>query len=128
MNAMGIAGAVLACGAGCFSSAPRGHVPDHPVVVPVRSPDVQAGPARSSALPIVILVFRDHTITVYAGETEPRYTIATSDGHVLAIELSAAELKDRHPDIYETYESSIAGSGVSLDASLGDPESSFAPR
>ena len=71
-------------------------------------------PPKPGAAPIVIVKGREHTITIHSG---PRFTVATNDGKVLANQLSTAEIRQKLPEIYKTYESSFAGGAGHLDAS-----------
>jgi hypothetical protein len=59
---------------------------------------------------------RKHTIIIYSAPAGPRFTVQRMDGFVIAAALSADEMRERHPDIYETYKSTFAGGASSLDA------------
>jgi len=41
----------------------------------------------------------DRVVTLWAGE-QPRYTVRTKDGKLLADKITAAELRSRYPDLY----------------------------
>jgi hypothetical protein len=73
-----------------------------------------------AALPVIgQLRSSKHHIIIYAFEDGPRFTVATPQGTVIATVLSADEMRVRHPEIFEMYKSTFAGSGGYLDASAG---------
>lgn len=63
--------------------------------------DARSQAGSSVAKAIVILQTRENRITIFSGEGEFRYTVATENGILLADRLSAAELKGRFPDLYD---------------------------
>ncbi len=70
-------------------------------------------------LPVVgELRSRKHTIIIYSAPAGPRFTVHGTDGLVIATALTADEMRERHPDIYETYKSTFAQGNSSLDASV----------
>jgi hypothetical protein len=50
---------------------------------------------------ILVLQTREHRITVFSGDQELRYSVATDHGFALAENLSASDLKGRFPELYE---------------------------
>ncbi|HUK82306.1 MAG TPA: hypothetical protein VLZ12_06705 [Verrucomicrobiae bacterium] len=42
---------------------------------------------------------KDRVVTLYAGR-QPRYTVRTKGGKVLANKITASELRERYPDLY----------------------------
>jgi hypothetical protein len=50
---------------------------------------------------ILVLQTREHRITVFSGDQELRYSVATDHGFALAEDLSASDLKGRFPELYE---------------------------
>ncbi len=65
---------------------------------------------------------REATIRIEAG---PRFSVFGSDGSPVAMSLSKAEFRRMLPDLYEAYESAVAGrdSGVTvIDASANPPQ------
>ncbi|GEM_PF-5885486 len=61
---------------------------------------------------------REHTIIIYAGATEPRFTVQGKDGTVIAAALTGDEMRERHPAIYQTYRSTFARNNHFLDAGV----------
>jgi hypothetical protein len=50
---------------------------------------------------ILVLQTKEHRITVFSGEQELRYSVATDHGFALAEDLTASDLKGRFPELYE---------------------------
>ena len=55
---------------------------------------------------IVYIKTRNEIVTIYSGQTEPLYKVATKDGKVLGQYLSDKELRENLPDIYYLLKSS----------------------
>ena len=60
---------------------------------------------------IVTLLSQKGSVTVYASEAGPLFTIADNDGNIEAEALSYVELEDQYPDYYRALRSSIAADG-----------------
>lgn len=107
---------------GC-SSAPsqdrtvgRSEEPPAPAVASaVKSDEPEAA---VSGTPIGSLQGRKHTLTFYSTPEGPRFSVSTLDGDVLGEQMSVDQLRAQLPDVYETFKSSIAGTGGNMDASL----------
>jgi hypothetical protein len=57
---------------------------------------------------ITRLLLRDRVITITSAQSELRYSVETSDGQVLAHDLTEAQLEARHPDLYQQIRPAIA--------------------
>ena len=82
----------------------------------LRAPGGEALPSLGS------LRTRDTTIRIEAG---PRFSVFGSDGSPVARSLSKAQFRRMLPDLYEAYESAVAGrdSGIIvIDASANTPQ------
>lgn len=53
------------------------------------------------------LQLRDRRLTMSANNGETRFTVRGSDGRVVAADLTLAELRSRHPDLFEVYSTSL---------------------
>ena len=72
----------------------------------------QAPETPSVGRSIVVLQTRDYRVTIFSGQQEPRYSIATDHGIALADNLSASDLQGRFPELHEII-MGIAWAGVS---------------
>lgn len=73
-------------------------------------PGCQSAPRRAAESPSVAAVtleLRSHRITLHVGYDDTRYSVATSDGEVLAQLATRAELKASQPELYELVRSAI---------------------
>ncbi len=83
-----------------------------------RSPDavesdaVRVAPPEPELPVITILQTRDHEVTVYAADTELRFTVAASGGVVLATMLDQREFRASFPGLYQRYDRAFAGERV----------------
>ena len=60
---------------------------------------------------IVFIKGRNRTLTVHTGH---RFSVSSNDGKTLAAEVSAVELRNRYPQLYEFYRSSYAEAWAGL--------------
>jgi hypothetical protein len=70
-----------------------------------------AGDARNELVPIGQLKGRQHTLMIYSSQDGPRFTVVAADGTVMAEQLSVDQLRAQLPEVYESFETTIAGSG-----------------
>jgi hypothetical protein len=120
MRTFALGNLILVCLAGCAAKTP----PAQPVARtggetgPGAATPVSAAPAAEPVPAFSIGSFkgRDHTVTIESAADGPRFTVKTNDGQVLGTRLTAEELQAKLPEVYESFKSSIAGSGH-LDAS-----------
>ena len=57
-------------------------------------------------------------------EAGGRFSILAPDGNVVALSLSKSEFQDKFPQLYDVYETAVAGDGaegIIIDASLNTP-------
>lgn len=83
-------------------------------VEPVR---VQAARSVPEGAVITTVQTRDHEVTVYAGQTGLRFTVAAAGGVVLAQQLSEPEFARSFPGLFARYDSAFAGESPWIDAS-----------
>lgn len=53
------------------------------------------------------LQMKDRRLTMSAAGGETRFTVRTRDGRTIASDLTLAELRSRHPDLFEVYSTSL---------------------
>ncbi len=82
-------------------------------------------PAREAV--ICHIAMRDSLVTIYSTPDGIRFTVAGTEGEIIASGLTAEELKRRHPRAHGIYEDSIAGEGAPLDARLWPQEANWSP-
>ncbi len=112
--------ALLAAVSLCFVACATGTAPP--------SPSKESAPSRSPAAVVdhsvvAKLRTRDRVVSIRAGASGARVTLATLDGDVLGSDLSLDELRTRDPMLYEVVTSSVAG----LDASI-EPRYRTSPK
>lgn len=74
-------------------------------------PELDTSEASAPGPEIGTIKSWDGTVTVYASEAGPLFTIADNDGNVEAEGISYVELEDRYPDHYRALRNSIANDG-----------------
>jgi len=88
--------------------------------VPGRAQSVRKEPPSPSTgadFPVVLtLEQRDFWITIATRGATTQYTVRTRDGRVLAADVSADQLKSRHPDVYQVMKGALASQLGILDA------------
>lgn len=71
---------------------------------------------------------RDQKVTIYSTPEGPRFTVRRGDGEVVAQGLSVEQLRERHPDLFRTYERGMARrEGQALDSRLDLPKKDDGP-
>ena len=109
-------------GSGCYQARPKA------VAAPQQSTDPRATkqavshsersePAGQDSGGLVIghLKTRDKMITIRTGPDGPLYTVESEDGKILAVDLPAAELSAKFPELKDVVERGIAGEDASID-------------
>lgn len=67
---------------------------------------------------LLVLRLRDATMTVTAAEGTPRFSVARTDGSVVARDLDLDGLRAQHEALWRVYTSGYASRGPYLDARL----------
>jgi len=71
--------------------------------------------AQDNADPVVAqLAFRDRTVTVTSNPQGYIYSVADDAGTVLSATLTAAEMADRYPELFELLQPAVADHGTVL--------------
>src|SRR4051812_46299570 len=76
---------------------------------------------------VTTLRFRNHTIQIKATKAEPLYTLFDQKGQLLAKEMTAENLRVKHPDLFELVRTAIASNEEVIDASLQKQETKSFP-
>jgi hypothetical protein len=66
----------------------------------------------TDALSLGRIVGPDFTITIESGENGPVYSVLTKDGDEVGVDLTLAELRERHPDLAQALDGMIADDGT----------------
>ena len=106
-------GATTLAAAACTPHERDGRTPDA-----VESDAVRVEPPEPEPAVITILQTRDHEVTVYAADTELRFTVAASGGVVLATMLDQRQFQASFPGLYQRYDRAFAGERVGVDAGV----------
>lgn len=111
-------GAMCVAAVACTPVEREGRTPDA-----VESDAVRVDPPEPEPPVITILQTRDHEVTVYAADTQLRFTVAASGGVVLATMLDEREFQASFPGLFQRYDRAFAGErggpgeGIWIDAS-----------